>query len=68
MVFVALAVRLWSKVLIDRATGARAGSWWLIPPRDVLSFGIYLSSFVVNTVRWQGRLFRVGDGGVIHHH
>jgi ceramide glucosyltransferase len=65
---VALAVRLWSKVLIDRATGTRAGSWWLIPPRDVLSFGIYLGSFVINTVRWQGRLFRVGDGGVIHHH
>ncbi len=64
----ALAVRLWSKILIDRATGARAGSWWLIPARDVLSFGVFITSFFVDTVRWQGRLFRVGDGGVIHHH
>ena len=64
----ALAVRLWSKILIDRASGTRAGSWWLIPPRDVLSFGVFVSSFFVDTVRWQGRLFRVGDGGVIHHH
>jgi ceramide glucosyltransferase len=64
----ALAVRLWSKIIIDRASGTRAGSWWLIPPRDVLSFGVFVSSFFVDTVRWQGRLFRVGDGGVIHHH
>jgi ceramide glucosyltransferase len=68
MVAVAAIVRLWSKILIDRATGMSAGSWWLIPLRDVLSFGIFLGSLVVNTVRWQGRLFRVGDGGVIHHH
>ena len=65
---VALAVRLWSKVLIDQATGTRAGPWWLVPPRDVLSFGVFVASFFINTVRWQGRLFRVGDGGVIHHH
>ena len=64
---VALIIRLWSKSLIDRATGARAGSWWLIPLRDVLSFGIYLGSFVVDTVDWQGRRFRVGQGGVLHH-
>ena len=64
----ALAVRLCSKILIDRATSTRAGSWWLIPARDVLSFGVFVSSFFVDTVRWQGRLFRIGDGGVIHHH
>jgi ceramide glucosyltransferase len=63
----AFAVRLWSKILIDRATGTAAGSWWLIPLRDVLSFCIYLGSFVVNTVDWQGRRFRVGQGGVFHH-
>jgi ceramide glucosyltransferase len=68
IIAVALAVRLWSKIRIDRATGTRAGSWWLIPLRDVLSFGIYLGSFVVNTVDWQGRRFRVGQGGVFHHH
>ncbi len=68
VVVMAAVLRLWSKILIDRATGMSAGSWWLIPLRDVLSFGIFLGSLVVNTVRWQGRLFRVGDGGVIHHH
>lgn len=63
----ALAVRLLSKHLIDRATGARAGSWWLIPGRDVLSFGIFIASFFIDTVGWQGRRFRVGRDGVIFH-
>ena len=68
IVAAALGVRLCSKVLIERATGARAGPWWLIPPRDVLSFYVFVASFFIDTVRWQGRLFRIGHGGVIHHH
>lgn len=62
-----LAVRLGSKAVIDRATGARAGAYALIPLRDVLSFGVFLGSFMVNTVGWQGRRFRVGRGGALLH-
>jgi ceramide glucosyltransferase len=64
---VALAARLLLKVLVDAATGGRAGPWWLIPVRDVLSFGVFLASFVVNTIGWQGRRFRVGPDGVLLH-
>jgi ceramide glucosyltransferase len=62
-----LASRLLLKVCVDAATGSRAGPWWLLPIRDVLSFGVFLSSFAVNTVGWQGRRFRVGpDGALLH--
>jgi ceramide glucosyltransferase len=62
-----LASRLLLKVCVDAATGSRAGPWWLLPIRDVMSFGVFLSSFAVNTVGWQGRRFRVGPDGVLLH-
>jgi ceramide glucosyltransferase len=62
-----LASRLMLKVCVDAATGSRAGSWWLLPIRDMLSFSVFLSSFAVNTVGWQGRRFRVGPDGVLLH-
>ncbi len=64
---VSLASRVLLKVCVDAATGGRAGPWWLIPLRDVLSFGVFLASFVVNTIGWQGRRFRVGPDGVLLH-
>jgi ceramide glucosyltransferase len=67
LIFAAFGVRIACKVYIDTATGARAGRWWLIPARDILSFGVFISSFTVNTVGWQGRRFRVGRDGVLSH-
>ena len=67
LIFAALCVRFACKVCIDRATGARAGRWWLIPARDLLSFGVFIASFTVNSVGWQGRRFRVGRDGVLSH-
>ena len=57
--------RLALKLCVDGATGARAGPWWLMPVRDCLSFGLFLASFAVNTVGWQGRRFRVGPDGLL---
>lgn len=65
LVFVLLGVRVAAKLAIDRATGARAGPSWLIPARDVLSFGVFLASLAGDTVDWQGRRFRVSRGGVL---
>jgi ceramide glucosyltransferase len=67
LIFAALGVRFACKVCIDRATGARVGRWWLIPARDLLSFGVFIASFTVNSVGWQGRRFRVGRDGVLSH-
>jgi ceramide glucosyltransferase len=62
-----LAMRVAFKLCIDAATGARAGSWWLVPFSDVLSFGVFIASFAVNSVGWHGTRFRVSrEGALIH--
>ncbi len=67
LIFTIVGARIAAKFIVDAATGARAGPWWLIPARDVLSFGVFAASFAVNTVGWQGRRFRVGRDGVLVH-
>ena len=67
LIFASFASRLFLKVRVDAATGARAGPWWLMPVRDFVSFGVFLISFTVNTVAWQGRRFRIGRDGVLLH-
>ncbi len=65
LIFATFGLRIALKFQVDAATGSRAGAWWLIPLRDVLSFAVFLASFTVNTVHWQGRRFHVGHGGVL---
>jgi ceramide glucosyltransferase len=65
LVFAAWGVRTAEKLAIDAATGARAGPWWLLPARDVLSFAVFLLSFLGDEVVWQGRRFKVGRKGVL---
>jgi ceramide glucosyltransferase len=67
LILIALGVRIACKFAMDVTTGAPAGHWWLIPARDVLSFGVFVASFAVNTVGWQGGRFRVGRDGVLSH-
>jgi ceramide glucosyltransferase len=67
LVAMVLAMRIAFKFCIDAATGERAGSWWLIPFSDVLSFGVFIASFAVNSVGWHGTRFRVSrEGALIH--
>jgi ceramide glucosyltransferase len=65
LVLVILGVRLLVKLRIDSATRVNTGPWWLIPLRDMLSFGVFLASFSGATVEWQGQRFRVGRDGVL---
>ncbi|HEY5107109.1 MAG TPA: bacteriohopanetetrol glucosamine biosynthesis glycosyltransferase HpnI [Caulobacteraceae bacterium] len=65
LIFATFCLRIALKLQVDAATGTRAGSWWLLPLRDLISFGVFLASFAVNTVHWQGRRFHVGHGGVL---
>lgn len=36
---------------------------WLVPVRDIISFGIWLYSFVGDTIEWRGKKFRLTKGG-----
>jgi ceramide glucosyltransferase len=36
---------------------------WIVPIRDVISFGLWLAGFVGHCVVWRGERFRLGPGG-----
>jgi ceramide glucosyltransferase len=65
LIFAILLARIGAKFCIDAFTKTRAGPWWLVPASDMLSFTVFLASFLSNTVVWQGRRFRVGRDGAL---
>jgi len=65
LIFIILGVRIAAKFAIDGATGVRAGPWWLLPARDMLSFAVFAASFAGSSVEWQGQRFRVSRNGVL---
>jgi ceramide glucosyltransferase len=48
---------------IDRALRLKAAPLWLLPIRDMLSFGVFIASFLGRSVAWRDRRFRIGSGG-----
>ena len=61
----ALAARIVLKHSIDRAFGIRAGSSWLLPLRDLLSFAVFVNSLFGETVHWRGSRFEVAATGAM---
>ena len=47
----------------DRALGLEATPLWLVPLRDLLSFGVFLASYFTRTVAWRDRKFHVDRQG-----
>jgi ceramide glucosyltransferase len=60
-----LAARLFLKGRIDGVFGTYGGPAWLMPARDLLSFGIFLSSLFGETVHWRGSDFAVEASGAM---
>ena len=60
-----LASRLYVVHCVDRASGAEAGSLWLLPLRDLFSFAVFVSAFFGKTVTWRGRRYNVDRGGAL---
>ena len=60
-----LAARAVLKWRIDRLYGCDGGPLWLLPVRDVLSFGIFLMSLFGGSVEWRGNRMRVEQNGVL---
>jgi ceramide glucosyltransferase len=62
---ITLAARLFLKYRIDAIFGARSGSAWLLPVRDLLSFVVFAMSLFGETVHWRGSRFEMDDAGVM---
>jgi ceramide glucosyltransferase len=59
---VARAVLKWR---IDKAYQGPAGSYWLLPLRDVLSFGVFVMSLFGTSVVWQDAHLKVHEDGAL---
>ena len=53
LVAAAMAARIGAAAVIDRMVGRTTAPRWLLPARDLLSFGIFVASFFVRQVRWR---------------
>ncbi|MDE2267066.1 MAG: bacteriohopanetetrol glucosamine biosynthesis glycosyltransferase HpnI [Alphaproteobacteria bacterium] len=60
-----LAARAVLKWRIDKIFGGEGGPLWLLPVRDVLSFGVFLASLFGGSVEWQGEHLRVKHDGAL---
>ena len=60
-----LAARGVLKWRFDRLFGGSAGPYWLLPVRDVLSFGVFLVSLAGGAVNWQGAHMQVARDGAL---
>ncbi len=60
-----LTARAVLKWRIDRLYGCNGGPLWLLPARDVLSFGVFLVSLFGGSVEWQGSRLRVEQNGAL---
>jgi ceramide glucosyltransferase len=58
-----LASQCFLKTRMDQLAGTSAGPLWMLPARDILSFGIFVASLFGNEVDWAGHRLRVGRNG-----
>jgi ceramide glucosyltransferase len=65
LVAAALASRVWLARRVQTRMDSSAGSLWLLPFRDLLSFAIFLASFFGNSVYWRGNRYLTGANGVL---
>jgi ceramide glucosyltransferase len=61
----AIAAQFALKIRVDRVTHAGAGPFWLLPLRDIMSFGIFLVSFFGKRVEWRGHQLQVAKDGTM---
>jgi ceramide glucosyltransferase len=60
---IALVCRLATVHIIDRALGLPVTEPWLVPLRDMLSFLVFIASFLSNRVAWRDSRFRIAADG-----
>lgn len=60
---IAVVARFLLAAAIDRSAGRRGRLLWLLPLRDVLSFTVFVGSFLGRAVEWRGKKFHVTTDG-----
>jgi len=60
---IALTCRLGMVRIIDRALKLPAMPLWLVPVSDMLSFSVFIVSFLGNRVAWRDNTFRIAADG-----
>lgn len=63
--FSAIVVRLALHARVRRVFASARALWWLVPIRDILSFGVWVASFAGRSVEWRGQQLHVDAQGVL---
>jgi ceramide glucosyltransferase len=61
----AILLRIGVCLAVEACFGIRRHPYWLVPARDLLSFGLFLASFAGRGVSWRGHSYGVTPGGVL---
>jgi ceramide glucosyltransferase len=62
---VTLACRLFVPIQVERLPGGGKSSLWLSPLRDLLSFAVFVASYIPGAVSWRGRRYSVSSDGTV---
>lgn len=65
IVLLTLACRLFVPLQVERLPGGGKSSILLTPLRDILSFAIFVASYLPGAVSWRGRRYSVGADGTV---
>jgi ceramide glucosyltransferase len=68
MLLVALACRFVLALELDRAFALRDARPWLLPLRDLMSFAIFLASFLGRAIEWRGQRYGVRADKTLAHY
>jgi ceramide glucosyltransferase len=60
-----LALRLVQVTVLARLMSSGPGRLWLVPLRDLLTFGVFLGAYLGNGVEWRGNRMKVSRNGAI---
>jgi len=65
LIFAALLCRLTLQSEVDHRFTGRSHAIWLSPVRDLLSFAIFVASYIPGRVHWRGHDFALAEGGAM---
>lgn len=61
----AIGARVVAASAIDQMAGRTTAPWWLMPVRDLMSFGVFVGSFFVRQVEWRDTRLAMREAGRI---